>query len=123
MNTMVFLEDTLNQLQSFSTDEKQWLADKLYEQIREEKKKEKLVFPHISKGYKPNREVLDMVADRLPVEIDVEAEQAKMWEERRPHPYPWQVRLQRPCPPGDAPFRVFGTLRKIEPRDLSTVFL
>ena len=40
MNTMVFLEDTLNQLQSFSTDEKQWLADKLYEQIREEKKKE-----------------------------------------------------------------------------------
>ena len=43
----------LNQLQSFSTDEKQWLADKLYEQIREEKKKEKLVFPHISKGYKP----------------------------------------------------------------------
>ena len=49
MNTMVFLEDTLNQLQSFSTDEKQWLADKLYEQIREEKKKEKLVFPHISK--------------------------------------------------------------------------
>ena len=59
---MVFLEDTLNQLQSFSTDEKQWLADKLYEQIREEKKKEKLVFPHISKGYKPNREVLDMVA-------------------------------------------------------------
>ena len=50
MNTMVFLEDTLNQLQSFSTDEKQWLADKLYEQIREEKKKEKLVFPHISKG-------------------------------------------------------------------------
>ncbi len=38
--------------------------------------------PHISKGYKPNREVLDMVADRLPVEIDVEAEQAKMWEER-----------------------------------------
>ena len=70
---MVFLEDTLNQLQSFSTDEKQWLADKLYEQIREEKKKEKLVFPHISKGYKPNREVLDMVADRLPVEIDVEA--------------------------------------------------
>ena len=88
MNTMVFLEDTLNQLQSFSTDEKQWLADKLNEQIREEKKKEKLVFPHISKGYKPNREVLDMVADRLPVEIDVEAEQAKMWEERRPHPYP-----------------------------------
>ncbi len=82
MNTMVFLEDTLNQLQSFSTDEKQWLADKLYEQIREEKKKEKLVFLHISKGYKPNREVLDMVADRLPVEIDVEAEQAKMWEER-----------------------------------------
>ena len=78
MNTMVFLEDTLNQLQSFSTDEKQWLADKLYEQIREEK----LVFPHISKGYKPNREVLDMVADRLPVEIDVEAEQIKMWEER-----------------------------------------
>ena len=68
---MVFLEDTLNQLQSFSTDEKQWLADKLYEQIREEKKKEK-----------PNREVLDMVADRLPVEIDVEAEQIKMWEER-----------------------------------------
>ena len=43
---MVFLEDTLNQLQSFSTDEKQW------------------------------------VADRLPVEIDVEAEQIKMWEER-----------------------------------------
>ena len=82
MNTMVFLEDTLNQLQSFSTDEKQWLSDKLYEQIREEKKKEKLVFLHISKGYKPNREVLDMVADRLPVEIDVEAEQAKMWEER-----------------------------------------
>lgn len=82
MNTMVFLEDTLNQLQSFSTDEKQWLADNLYEQIREEKKKEKLVFPHISKGYKPNREVLDMVADRLPVEIDVEAEQIKMWEER-----------------------------------------
>ena len=32
--------------------------------------------------YKPNREVLDMVADRLPVEIDVEAEQIKMWEER-----------------------------------------
>ena len=58
------------------------VADKLYEQIREEKKKEKLVFPHISKGYKPNREVLDMVADRLPVEIDVEAEQIKMWEER-----------------------------------------
>ena len=27
MNTMVFLEDTLNQLQSFSTDEKQWLAE------------------------------------------------------------------------------------------------
>ena len=42
---MVFLEDTLNQLQSFSTDEKQWLADKLYEQIREEKKKGEVGVP------------------------------------------------------------------------------
>ena len=81
MNATVSMESILNLLQSFSDDNKKWLADKLYEQIGHGKKEKELVFPHIPKDYKLSRETLRMVEDRLPVEIDVETEEKRMWED------------------------------------------
>lgn len=40
-----------------------------------------LVFPHIPANREISPEVRDMVSDRLPVDIDIERETEKMWEE------------------------------------------
>ena len=81
MNATVSLDSVWNLVQSLSSDNQKWLADKIDENIRHAPKKKELVFPHIPKNMNISPEVLDLVADRLPVEIDIEKETDKMWEE------------------------------------------
>ncbi len=81
MNVTVSLDSVWNLVQSLSSDNQKWLADKIYENISHKPEKKELVFPHIPKNKKISPEVLDLVADRLPVEIDIEKETDKMWEE------------------------------------------
>ena len=81
MNVTVSLDSVWNLVQSLSSDNQKWLADKIYENIRHKPEKKELVFPHIPKNKKISPEVLDLVADRLPIEIDIEKETDKMWEE------------------------------------------
>ena len=82
MKASVSLEGIWILLQSLSRDNKKWLADKLYEDISHTcAPAHELSFPHIASDYKPNPVVLEKVADRLPVDIDIEAERQQMWEE------------------------------------------
>lgn len=81
MNVTVSLDSVWNLVQSLSSDNQKWLADKIYENISHKPEKKELVFPHIPKNKKISPEVLNLVADRLPVEIDIEKETDKMWEE------------------------------------------
>ncbi len=81
MNVTVSLDSVWNLVQSLSSDNQKWLADKIYENISHKPEKKELVFPHIPKNKKISPEVLDLVADRLPVEIDIEKETDKMLEE------------------------------------------
>ena len=47
----------------------------------QKKADKKLVFPHIPANRELSPEVRNMVEDRLPVDIDIERETEKMWEE------------------------------------------
>lgn len=81
MNATVSMESILNLLQSFSDDNKKWLADKLYEQIGHGKKEKELVFPHRAKGKTVSPEVERLSIGKLPEGFDFERETDKMWEE------------------------------------------
>ena len=70
MNATVSLESIWNLIQSLSPDNQKWLADH-----------KELVFPHIPANRELSPEVRNMVEDRLPVDIDIERETEKMWEE------------------------------------------
>ena len=80
MNATVSLE-SIWKIQSLSKDNQKWLADKVYEEIGQKKADKKLVFPHIPANRELSPEVRNMVEDRLPVDIDIERETEKMWEE------------------------------------------
>ena len=81
MNATVSLESIWNLIQSLSPDNQKWLADKVYEEIGQKKAHKELVFPHIPANRELSPEVRNMVEDRLPVDIDIERETEKMWEE------------------------------------------
>ena len=81
MKATVSLDSIWNLIQSLSLDNQKWLADKVYEEIGQKKPQKELVFPHIPANREISQEVRDMVADRLPVDIDIERETEKMWEE------------------------------------------
>ena len=83
MNATVSLESIWNLIQSLSKDKdnQKWLADKVYEEIGQKKADKELVFPHIPANRELSPEVRNMVEDRLPVDIDIERETEKMWEE------------------------------------------
>ena len=84
MNATVSLESIWNLIQSLSKDSKdnqKWLADKVYEEIGQKKAHKELVFPHIPANRELSPEVRNMVEDRLPIDIDIERETEKMWEE------------------------------------------
>ena len=49
--------------------------------LYQKKADKKLVFPHIPANRELSPEVRNMVEDRLPVDIDIERETEKMWEE------------------------------------------
>ena len=82
MTATVSLDSIWSMLQSLSTDNQKWLANKLHEEIERKKgSKKELVFPHRPANKEISPEVKAMVNDRLPVDIDVEQEREKMWEE------------------------------------------
>ena len=74
MNVTVSLDSIWNLIQSLSKDDQKWLADKVYEEIGQKKPRKELVFPHIPANRELSPEVMNMVADRLPVDIDIERE-------------------------------------------------
>ncbi len=79
----VSLDSVWNLVQSLSIDNQKWLADKVYEEIAQKRRNDKkLVFPHRPVDKEVSPEVMEIVMDRLPVDIDIEAELGKMWEER-----------------------------------------
>lgn len=82
MEATISLDSVWNLIQSLSIDNQKWLADKVYAEIAHKQQKGKeLVFPHRPAGKEVSPEVKAMVMDRLPVDIDIEAEREKMWEE------------------------------------------
>ena len=83
MKATVSLDSIWNLIQSLSLDNQKWLADKVYEEINRQqaRKKKELVFPKIPANREISPEVRNMVIDRLPVDIDIEQETEKMWEE------------------------------------------
>lgn len=83
MKATVSLDSIWNLIQSLSLDNQKWLADKVYEEINHQqaRKKKELVFPKIPANRELSPEVRNMVIDRLPVDIDIEQETEKMWEE------------------------------------------
>lgn len=83
MKATVSLDSIWNLIQSLSLDNQKWLADKVYEEINHQqaRKKKELVFPKIPANREISPEVRNMVIDRLPVDIDIEQETEKMWEE------------------------------------------
>lgn len=78
--TNLSLDTILSMLQVLNADNKQWLADHLYEEIRAEKKGV-LTYPTIPKNRKPLKKVLDNVAGPLPEGFDIDKETELMWEE------------------------------------------
>ena len=81
MNVTVSLDSVWNLVQSLSSDNQKWLADKIYENIRHAPKKKELVFPHIPKNMNISPEVQELVMGKLPENFDFEKETDKMWEE------------------------------------------
>lgn len=81
MRATISLDSVWNLIQSLSVANQKWLADKVYEAINRKQTVRDLEFPHrpIDKEISP--EVEAMVMDRLPMDIDIEAEKEKMWEE------------------------------------------
>lgn len=49
--------------------------------IEEDEKSADTAFPKIPKDWRPSPIVFKMVANRLPVEVDIEKERQSMWEE------------------------------------------
>lgn len=82
MEATVSLDSLWNLIRSLSTDNQKQLANKVYEEIAHKQQKGKeLVFPHRPAGKEISPEVKAMVMDRFPVDIDIESEREKMWEE------------------------------------------
>lgn len=82
MDATVSLDSVWNLVRSLSIDNQKWLADKVYEELSHVQRKSKdFVFPHRHAGADVSFEVKAMVADRLPVDIDIEEEKKKKWEE------------------------------------------
>jgi len=78
--TNLSLESILDMLRVLDTDNKQWLADHLYKDIRSERGKG-VIFPKLPKDRKPSKHVLSNVAGHLPKGFDIDYETEKMWEE------------------------------------------
>lgn len=81
MQGIVYLNNILATLNNLSKSNKKWIADRLYEQINEEKKTKKLVFPKIPADFSISKATQDNVIGALPEGIDFEKETDKMWEE------------------------------------------
>ena len=78
--TNISLNSILDMLRVLDSDNKRWLADHLYEDIRAEKKGS-LEYPVIPKNRKPSRKVLENAAGPLPQGFDIDKETELMWEE------------------------------------------
>lgn len=81
MNATISLDSLWSLVQSLSSDNQKWLADKIYENIGHKPEKKELVFPHIPKDMEISPEVRNMVIGKLPEDFDFEKETEKMWEE------------------------------------------
>ena len=70
---------------SLTASNQRWLANHLIEAAENaecKSQRKELVFPKITKDYKPSATVLAMTCGPLPNNFDVEKELDEMWEER-----------------------------------------
>ena len=82
MKATVSLDSIWSMLQSLSTANQKWLANKLHEEIERKKgSKKELVFPHRPANKEISPEVKAMTMGKLPEGFDFERETEKMWEE------------------------------------------
>ena len=85
MNISLSLNDIYSMLATLTNDNKQWLADKLIQDVNEskaQKTQKTLKFPKIPKGRPISPEVLDMVVGKLPDDFDYDKEIETMYMER-----------------------------------------
>lgn len=86
MNLSLSLNDIYAMLATLTNDNKQWLADKLIQDVQaakvEPKKQKTLKFPKIPKNRPISQEVLDMVVGKLPDDFDYDKEINDMYMER-----------------------------------------
>lgn len=85
MNISLSLNDIYGMLATLTNDNKQWLADKLIQDVNESKVQQPhkpLKFPKIPKGRPISPEVLDMVVGKLPDDFDYDKEIETMYMER-----------------------------------------
>lgn len=86
MNLSLSLNDIYAMLATLTNDNKQWLADKLIQDVQaskvETKKQKVLKFPKIPKDFKVSQEVMDMVVGKLPDDFDYDKEIDDMYMER-----------------------------------------
>ena len=86
MNLSLSLNDIYAMLATLTNDNKQWLADKLIQDVQaskvEPKKQKALKFPKIPKNRPILPEVLDMVVGKLPDDFDYDKEIDDMYMER-----------------------------------------
>ena len=86
MNLSLSLNDIYAMLATLTNDNKQWLADKLIQDVQaanvEPKKQKTLKFPKIPKDFKVSQEVMDMVVGKLPDDFDYDKEINDMYMER-----------------------------------------
>jgi hypothetical protein len=83
MQMTISLNTMFNMLQPLSPSNKKWLADRLYEDIKRQKKivSKELVFPHLPADFKVSAETHEGTIGHLPKGVDFEKETEKMWEE------------------------------------------
>lgn len=70
---------------SLTANNQRWLANHLMEAAESSKSRKtgkSIVFPKVSKDYKPSAEVLAMTCGSFPKDFDLDKELDEMWEDR-----------------------------------------
>lgn len=77
MQGTLSLNTILSMLSPLSMSNKKWLADRLYEQVKQSKE---LVFPTIPKDFKVSKEVEELSFGAVPKGVDIDEEMKNIWE-------------------------------------------
>ena len=69
---------------SLTASNQRWLANHLIESAKriDARENQELVFPKVSRDFKPSSKLLSMTCGQMPKSFDVDKELEKMWEER-----------------------------------------